>query len=190
MPAELTSEGIENEMIFVGLTGMIDPARPEAKAAIAECRTAGIVPVMITGDYLETAVAIAQELGIIDNKEDAIMGRELNNMTSEEIRDVVKHTRVFARVSPENKVQIVTALKENGEITAMTGDGVNDAPAIKKADIGIAMGITGTDVAKNTAEVILTDDNFATIVSAVEEGRKVFSNIQKTHINPYKYYEY
>ena len=179
MPAELTSESIENEMIFVGLTGMIDPARPEAKAAIAECKSAGIVPVMITGDYLETAVAIAQELGIIDNKEDAIMGRELNNMSEEELREVVKHTRVFARVSPENKVQIVTALKQNGEITAMTGDGVNDAPAIKKADIGIAMGITGTDVAKNTAEVILTDDNFATIVNAVEEGRIIYSNIKK-----------
>ena len=179
MPAELTSESIENEMIFVGLTGMIDPARPEAKTAIAECKSAGIVPVMITGDYLETAVAIAQELGIIDNKEDAIMGRELNNMSEEELREVVKHTRVFARVSPENKVQIVTALKQNGEITAMTGDGVNDAPAIKKADIGIAMGITGTDVAKNTAEVILTDDNFATIVNAVEEGRIIYSNIKK-----------
>lgn len=179
MPAELTSDSIENEMIFVGLTGMIDPARPEAKTAIAECKSAGIVPVMITGDYLETAVAIAQELGIIDNKEDAIMGRELNNMSEEELREVVKHTRVFARVSPENKVQIVTALKQNGEITAMTGDGVNDAPAIKKADIGIAMGITGTDVAKNTAEVILTDDNFATIVNAVEEGRIIYSNIKK-----------
>ena len=179
LPQNIDSDSIENDMIFVGLTGMIDPARPEARDAIAECKSAGIVPVMITGDYLETAVAIAQDLGIIDNAEDAIMGRELNNMTDEEIREVVRHTRVFARVSPENKVQIVHALKENGEIVAMTGDGVNDAPAIKRADIGIAMGITGTDVAKNTAEVILTDDNFATIVGAVEEGRVIYSNIKK-----------
>lgn len=179
MPEEISSESIEKDMIFVGLTGMIDPARPEVKEAIKHCKSAGIVPVMITGDYLETAVAIAEELGILHDGEMAMMGEELNNKTPEEIREIVKKTRVFARVSPENKVQIVTALKENGEITAMTGDGVNDAPAIKKADIGIAMGITGTDVAKNTAEVILTDDNFATIVSAVEEGRIIYANIKK-----------
>ena len=179
LPSDLSSDNIESEMIFVGLAGMIDPARPEVKDAIAECKSAGIIPVMITGDYLETALAIAKDLGIAEHDDQAIMGRELNNMSEQEIREIVKTKRVFARVSPENKVQIVTALKENGEITAMTGDGVNDAPAIKKADIGIAMGITGTDVAKNTADVILTDDNFATIVHAVEEGRIIYSNIKK-----------
>lgn len=179
LPENLTSENIEENMIFVGLTGMIDPARPEVIGAIAECKTAGIIPIMITGDYLETGYAIAEELGIANDKSQAIMGRELNEMTDEEIREVVKTKRVFTRVSPENKVQIVKALKDNGHIAAMTGDGVNDAPAIKRADIGIAMGITGTDVAKNTADVILTDDNFATIVNAVEEGRVIYSNIKK-----------
>lgn len=179
MPSEVTSENIEKDMVFVGLTGMIDPSRPEAKAAIKECRTAGIRPIMITGDYLETGLAIAKDLGIAEHDDEAIMGRELNEMSEAEMREVVKEKSVFTRVSPENKVQIVTALKQNGHITAMTGDGVNDAPAIKKADIGIAMGITGTDVAKNTAEVILTDDNFATIVNAVEEGRIIYSNIKK-----------
>lgn len=179
LPQQRTSEQIENDMIFVGLTGMIDPARPEVKDAIAECKSAGITPIMITGDYLETGLAIAKELGIAKSDDEAIMGRELNGMSEEEIREIVKHKRVFTRVSPENKVQIVRALKENGHIAAMTGDGVNDAPAIKRADIGIAMGITGTDVAKNTAEVILTDDNFATIVHAVEEGRIIYSNIKK-----------
>ncbi|MDO5027999.1 MAG: cation-translocating P-type ATPase [Bacillota bacterium] len=177
--ADLNSDYVEKDMVFVGLTGMIDPARPEVKDAIKQCKTAGIVPIMITGDYLDTAYAIGEDLGIAESEDQAIMGRELNSMSPEEIREVVKTKRIFARVSPENKVQIVTALKENGAITAMTGDGVNDAPAIKKADIGIAMGITGTDVAKNTAEVILTDDNFATIVSAVEEGRIIYSNIKK-----------
>ncbi len=179
LPADIEHEQIEKDMIFVGLTGMIDPARPEAKEAIAECKTAGITPIMITGDYLETAYAIGRDLGITDTEEDAIMGRELNTMSSDEIKEVVKTKRIFARVSPENKVQIVTALKDNGHIAAMTGDGVNDAPAIKKADIGISMGITGTDVAKNTSDVILTDDNFATIVNAVEEGRIIYSNIKK-----------
>lgn len=179
LPNELTSENIEKDMVFVGLTGMIDPARPEVKLAIEECRTAGIRPVMITGDYLETGLAIAKDLGIATSDDEAIMGRELNEMSVAELREIVKEKTVFTRVSPENKVQIVTALKENGHIAAMTGDGVNDAPAIKKADIGIAMGITGTDVAKNTAEVILTDDNFATIVNAVEEGRIIYSNIKK-----------
>ncbi len=174
-----TSENVETDMIFVGLTGMIDPPRPEAKAAIAECKEAGIEVKMITGDYLETAFAIGKDLGIATDPSEAVMGRELNTMTEEEIRKVVREKHIFARVSPENKVQIVTALKENGHIAAMTGDGVNDAPAIKKADIGIAMGITGTDVAKNTAEVILTDDNFATIVNAVEEGRIIYANIKK-----------
>ncbi len=179
LPDEITSEKIEDEMIFVGLSGMIDPPREEVKDAIKECKSAGITPVMITGDYLETAVAIAKDLGICQDESQAIMGAELNNMTDEQIREIVKEKRVYARVSPQNKVQIVTALKENGNIAAMTGDGVNDAPAIKKADIGIAMGITGTDVAKNTSEVILTDDNFATIVNAVEEGRIIYSNIKK-----------
>ncbi|MFL8888590.1 cation-translocating P-type ATPase [Helcococcus kunzii] len=179
LPDSNKPEDVEKDLVLIGLSGMIDPSRPEAKVAIAECKTAGITPVMITGDYLETALAIAKDLGIADRDDQAIMGKELNNMSHEEIRELVKTKRVFARVSPENKVQIVTALKDNGEITAMTGDGVNDAPAIKKADIGIAMGITGTDVAKNTAEVILTDDNFATIVNAVEEGRIIYSNIKK-----------
>ncbi|WP_019124069.1 cation-translocating P-type ATPase [Peptoniphilus grossensis] len=179
MPSEITSDAIEKDMVFVGLTGMIDPSRPEAKTAIKECKSAGIRPIMITGDYLETGLAIAKDLGIAEHDDEAIMGRELNEMSEAELREIVKEKSVYTRVSPENKVQIVTALKQNGHITAMTGDGVNDAPAIKKADIGIAMGITGTDVAKNTAEVILTDDNFATIVNAVEEGRIIYSNIKK-----------
>ncbi|MDU6063650.1 MAG: cation-translocating P-type ATPase [Anaerococcus sp.] len=176
---ELTSENIEREMVFVGLTGMIDPPRPEAKKAVSECRSSGIDVIMITGDYLETAFAIARDLGIADSKDQAIEGKELNNMTDVEIRKIAKEKRVFARVSPQNKVQLVNALQENGEIVAMTGDGVNDAPAIKNADIGISMGITGTDVAKDTANMILVDDNFATIVNAVEEGRIIFANIRK-----------
>ena len=179
IPDNLEFENIENDMIFVGLTGMIDPPRTEVKQAIKECKDAGIIPIMITGDYLDTAFAIGKDLGMAEDESQAIMGRELNDMSEEEIREVVKTKRIFARVSPENKMQIVTALKQNGHITAMTGDGVNDAPAIKKADIGIAMGITGTDVAKDTAEVILTDDNFATIVHAVEEGRIIYANIKK-----------
>lgn len=179
IPESNDPEEIEKDLILIGLTGMIDPARPEVKDAIKETKSAGITTIMITGDHLDTALAIAKDLGIAENEDQAMMGRELNTKTPEEIREIVKHIRVFARVSPENKVQIVTALKENGEITAMTGDGVNDAPAIKKADIGISMGITGTDVAKNTAEVILTDDNFATIVNAVEEGRIIYANIRK-----------
>ncbi len=170
---------VENDMIFVGLVGMIDPARPEVKESIKLCKQAGIETVMITGDYKETAYAIAKDLGMVENESQAMMGEELDQYTDEELRELVKNTKVYARVSPEHKVKIVTALKENGEITSMTGDGVNDALALKKADIGVAMGITGTDVAKNTAEVILTDDNFATIVSAVEEGRIIFSNIKK-----------
>lgn len=176
---DITSENVEREMVFVGLTGMIDPPRQEAKAAVKECKSAGIDVIMITGDYLETAYAIGRDLGIADSKDQAIMGSKLNNLTDDEIQEVVKEKRIFARVSPENKVQLVNALKSNGHIVAMTGDGVNDAPAIKNADIGISMGITGTDVAKDTAEVILTDDNFATIVNAVEEGRIIYSNIKK-----------
>lgn len=176
---ELTSENIENEMCFVGLTGMIDPARPEAKAAVAECHNSGIDVIMITGDYLETAYAIGRDLGIATSKDQAIQGSELDNMTDEEIQKIAQEKKIFARVSPQNKVQLVKALQAANEIVAMTGDGVNDAPAIKNADIGISMGITGTDVAKDTADMILVDDNFATIVNAVEEGRIIFANIRK-----------
>ncbi len=179
VPEHLTFDLVENEMIFVGLVGMIDPARPEVKESIKLCKAAGIDTVMITGDYKETAYAIAKDLGMVESESQAIMGDELDKYSDKELRQVVKNTKVYARVSPEHKVKIVTALKENGQITSMTGDGVNDALALKKADIGVAMGITGTDVAKNTADVILTDDNFATIVNAVEEGRIIFSNIKK-----------
>ncbi|MCR3955662.1 MAG: cation-translocating P-type ATPase [Gudongella sp.] len=179
VPEEPSSEDHENDMIFVGLTGMIDPPRSEARDAIAKCKNAGINTIMITGDYKDTAFAIAKDLGLADKEEQAMMGSAIDTMSDDELRDVVRNTKVFARVSPEHKVRIVTALRENGDIAAMTGDGVNDAMAIKKADIGIAMGITGTDVAKNTSDMILTDDNFASIVAAVEEGRIIFSNIKK-----------
>ena len=170
---------IEEEMVFVGLMGLIDPARPEAQAAIADCQAAGIRPVMITGDYRETALAIAAELGLLCEGDEALSGDELEAMSDEELRQRVERTAVYARVSPEHKVRIVAALREEGHICSMTGDGVNDAPALKQADIGVAMGITGTEVAKSTADMILTDDNFATIVSAVSEGRSIFSNIRK-----------
>lgn len=179
VPQHPSFELAENDMIFVGLVGMIDPARPEVKESIKLCKQAGIETVMITGDYKETAYAIAKDLGMVESESQAMMGEELDKYSDEELKEVVKKTKIYARVSPEHKVKIVTALKENGQITSMTGDGVNDALALKKADIGVAMGITGTDVAKNTAEVILTDDNFATIVNAVEEGRIIFSNIKK-----------
>lgn len=178
-PEHPDPEETEKDMTFVGLTGMIDPPREEAKEAIALCKKAGIVPVMITGDYKDTAYAIAEDLGMVEHEDQAIMGRDLNGLSDEQMRELVKEKRVYARVSPDHKVRIVTALRENGEIAAMTGDGVNDALAIKRADIGISMGITGTDVAKNTADVILTDDNFASIVSAVNEGRIIYSNIKK-----------
>ena len=176
---DLTTENIEKDMIFVGLTGMIDPPRPEAKAAVAECHASGIDVIMITGDYFETALAIAKDLGIATSRDQAMQGSELNDKTEEEIREIVKTKRIFARVSPENKVQLVKALEANDNVVAMTGDGVNDAPAIKNADIGVSMGITGTDVAKDASDMILVDDNFATIVNAVEEGRVIFSNIKK-----------
>ena len=179
LPEEITTEAIENNMIFVGLVGMIDPPREEAKEAIRKCKNAGIKTVMITGDYKDTAFAIAKQLGMAEHESQAMMGQELDSLSDEKLQEVVKEKRVYARVSPEHKVKIVEALKKNGEIAAMTGDGVNDALALKKADIGISMGITGTDVAKNTAEVILTDDNFASIVAAVEEGRIIYSNIKK-----------
>ena len=179
LPKEPSSDIHERDMIFVGLTGMIDPPRLGAKDAIAKCKNAGIKTIMITGDYKETAFSIARELGLAQSQEEAMVGSGIDSLSDEELRQVVKTTKVFARVSPEHKVRIVTALKENGDIVAMTGDGVNDALAIKKADIGVAMGITGTDVAKNTADMILTDDNFVSIVAAVEEGRVIFSNIKK-----------
>ena len=170
---------LEQEMVFLGLTGMIDPVRPEVKAAIEECRTAGIRPVMITGDHKDTAVAIAKELGIITDASQAITGAELDGISDDEICELVKKYGVYARVQPEHKTRIVNAWKANGVITAMTGDGVNDAPSIKSADIGVGMGITGTDVTKNVADMVLADDNFATIVSAVGEGRRIYDNIRK-----------
>ena len=178
-PAENTPEFLEQDLIFVGLTGMIDPVRPEVKAAIEECRSAGIRPVMITGDHKDTAVAIAKELGIITDASQAITGAELDEISDDEICEFVKKYGVYARVQPEHKTRIVTAWKANGAITAMTGDGVNDAPSIKSADIGVGMGITGTDVTKNVADMVLADDNFATIVAAVGEGRRIYDNIRK-----------
>ncbi len=178
-PAEYTSEALEHDLVFVGLCGMIDPVRPEVLDAIKACRTAGIRPIMITGDHKDTAVAIALELGIITDPSQAITGAELDSLSDEEFERAVDYYSVYARVQPEHKVKIVSAWKKRGKITAMTGDGVNDAPSIKTADIGIGMGITGTDVTKNVADMILADDNFATIVYAVEEGRKIYSNIRK-----------
>jgi len=178
-PGDNTPEFLEKELCFVGLTGMIDPVRPEVKAAIEECRAAGIRPVMITGDHKDTAVAIAKELGIITDASEAITGAELDAISDEDICEFVKKYGVYARVQPEHKTRIVTAWKANGAITAMTGDGVNDAPSIKSADIGVGMGITGTDVTKNVADMVLADDNFATIVSAVGEGRRIYDNIRK-----------
>ena len=178
-PADNTPEFLEQELVFIGLTGMIDPVRPEVKAAIEECRAAGIRPVMITGDHKDTAVAIAKELGIITDASQAITGAELDLISDEDICEAVKKYGVYARVQPEHKTRIVTAWKRNGCITAMTGDGVNDAPSIKSADIGVGMGITGTDVTKNVADMVLADDNFATIVAAVGEGRRIYDNIRK-----------
>ena len=178
-PADNTPEFLEQELVFLGLVGMIDPVRPEVKAAIEECRAAGIRPVMITGDHKDTAVAIAKELGIIADASEAITGAELDSISDEDICEAVKKYGVYARVQPEHKTRIVTAWKKNGCITAMTGDGVNDAPSIKSADIGVGMGITGTDVTKNVADMVLADDNFATIVSAVGEGRRIYDNIRK-----------
>ena len=178
-PEDNTPEYLERELVFLGLTGMIDPVRPEVKAAIEECRSAGIRAVMITGDHKDTAVAIARELGIITDASQAITGSELDNIPDDQIGEFVKKYGVYARVQPEHKVRIVNAWKMNDAITAMTGDGVNDAPSIKSADIGVGMGITGTDVTKNVADMVLADDNFATIVSAVGEGRRIYDNIRK-----------
>ena len=178
-PENNTPEFLEHDLCFVGLTGMIDPVRPEVKAAIEECRNAGIRPVMITGDHKDTAVAIARELGIITDASQAITGAELDAISDDQLGEAVKKYSVYARVQPEHKVRIVNAWKANGAVTAMTGDGVNDAPSIKSADIGVGMGITGTDVTKNVADMVLADDNFATIVSAVGEGRRIYDNIRK-----------
>ncbi|MBN2853007.1 MAG: calcium-translocating P-type ATPase, PMCA-type [Clostridia bacterium] len=179
LPEKMESEIIENELIFVGLEGMIDPPREEVKEAIKICKTAGMRAVMITGDHQDTATAIARQLGILNEKELAISGSDLDKMTDDNLYEQVKYISVYARVSPEHKVRIVNAWKKHGKIVAMTGDGVNDAPSLKAADIGIGMGITGTDVAKSVSDMILADDNFATIIIAVEEGRRTYANIEK-----------
>ena len=179
LPAKLDAAQIEQDLVFIGLLGMIDPPRAEVRDAVALCTKAGIRAIMITGDYRDTALAVAMKLGIAQGEHQVVTGQELNAMSKEELCKVVRKASVFARVSPEHKVAIVEALQCNGQIVAMTGDGVNDAPALKKADIGVAMGIAGTDVTKETADMILTDDNFASIVAAVEEGRVIFANIRK-----------
>jgi len=179
MPENTSPEALEQQLTFIGLTGMIDPVRPEVKDAVELCSTAGIRAVMITGDHIDTAAAIARELGILTEPSQAIMGSVLDGMTDDELDASIEQYSVYARVQPEHKVRIVESWKRKGMITAMTGDGVNDAPSIKSADIGVGMGITGTDVTKNVADMILADDNFATIVAAVEEGRRIYANIRK-----------
>ncbi|CRH22141.1 cation-translocating P-type ATPase [Carnobacterium maltaromaticum] len=180
MPTELTAEALEHDLIFLGMVGMIDPPRPESRPAVLAAKKAGIKTVMITGDHIVTASAIAKEIGILEEGDLAITGQDLDKMNQTELEAKVRDVSVYARVSPEDKIRIVQAWQANGEIVAMTGDGVNDAPALKAADVGIAMGITGTDVSKNAADMILTDDNFATIVDAVAEGRTAYENIRKT----------
>jgi Ca2+-transporting ATPase len=179
MPAESLPESIEDELVLLGLAGMIDPPRPEVKAAVATAKRAHIRSVMITGDHPATAEAIARELAIFEPGARTITGADLRNMTPEELDAIVEDVRVFARVDPEHKLRIVDALQRKGHIVAMTGDGINDAPALKAANIGVAMGITGTDVSKEAADMVLTDDNFASIVQAIEEGRGIYDNIRK-----------
>ena len=178
-PQDHTPEHLERDLCFIGLVGMLDPVRPEVIPAIEECRHAGIRPVMITGDHRDTAAAIAQQLGMIDSPDQAITGAQLDDISDEQLQKDITKYAVYARVQPEHKVRIVDAWQGQGRVTAMTGDGVNDAPSIKRADIGVGMGITGTDVTKNVADMVLADDNFATIVSAVKEGRRIYDNIRK-----------
>ena len=173
------SESLENELIFLGIAGIIDPPRPEVKDSVIKCRLAGITPVMITGDHKNTAFAIGKDLNIAKSQDQVITGEELDKLDDKELKKRVNKLRIFARVTPNHKLRIVKAFKQNGNIVAMTGDGVNDAPAIKEADIGVAMGISGTDVTKEASSMILMDDNFETIVSAVEEGRIIYDNIRK-----------
>ena len=179
LPSKITTETIENNLIFVGLIGMIDPPREGVKEAVATCKNAGIKTVMITGDHIATAKAIAKELNILGKNDLAITGTELDKISDKDFEKNIMKYSVFARVSPEHKVKIVKAFQKTGAVVAMTGDGVNDAPALKNADIGIAMGKNGTDVAKNAADMILTDDNFVTIVEAVKQGRNIFDNMKK-----------
>ena len=179
LPEELNVEEVEKDLIFVGLLGMIDPPRPEVSHSLRVAKHAGIRTVMITGDYAQTASAIAESIGLVEREHRVLTGADLNKMPDEMLAEEIKEVDVFARVSPEHKVRIVRALRANAEIVAMTGDGVNDAPALKQADIGVAMGITGTDVAKETADMVLTDDNYSSIVSAIEQGRVIYSNIRK-----------
>ena len=180
LPEDLSPQALEEDLVFIGMTGMIDPIRPEVRDAIARCKSAGIRPVMITGDHRDTAVAIAKQLGILEGGRKAVTGSELEKMTDDELFEHVEDYSVYARVQPEHKTRIVSAWQRKGKIVAMTGDGVNDAPSIKTADIGIGMGITGTDVTKNVADMVLADDNFATIVTAVGEGRRIYDNIRKS----------
>ena len=178
-PQEATAEAVEHSLVFLGLFGIIDPARPEVIPAIEKARRAGIRTIMITGDYPDTAAAIGQSIGLLEPGHRVMSGAELDKLQGAGLVDALETTDAFARVNPEHKVRIVDGLKQRGEVVAMTGDGVNDAPALKRADIGIAMGITGTDVAKETADMVLTDDNFASIVAAVEQGRIIYANIRK-----------
>lgn len=179
VPSDLTSESCENSMVFIGLVGMMDPVRPEVIDAVKNCKSAGIKPIMITGDHKDTAIAIGKQLGIATDDSEAMTGAELDKISDKELRKMIQNISIYARVQPNHKVRIVEGFKSLGKVVAMTGDGVNDAPSIKRADIGIGMGITGTDVTKNVADMVLADDNFATIIAAVKEGRRIYDNIKK-----------